>query len=134
MLQRVNHNIITLIRIRMTHLITMLMKIWWIIKKTGTTLCMLGNVYNIIIINSELLDSKYMILKKLGWGHFSTVWLSFNLQDKKLYALKIIRSHKKYLTSAYDEEAICKIIADNYSHPNWVKSVKQYLNQPSLQI
>ena len=63
-------------------------------------------------------------MKKLGWGHFSTVWLSFNLADKKLYALKIIRSHKKYLNSAYDEEAICKIIADNYTHPLWVKSVR----------
>ena len=37
----------------------------------------------------EILDSKYVILKKLGWGHFSTVWLAFKLSDKQLYALKI---------------------------------------------
>jgi hypothetical protein len=30
----------------------------------------------------EILDSKYVILKKLGWGHFSTVWLAFKLSDK----------------------------------------------------
>lgn len=83
---------------------------------------------------SEILDSKYVVLKKLGWGHFSTVWLAFNLQDKKLYALKIIRSHKKYLDSAYDEEAICKVIAENYQQAAWVKSVRQYLNQPQLNI
>lgn len=30
----------------------------------------------------EIIDSKYIILKKLGWGHFSTVWLAFKLSDK----------------------------------------------------
>jgi hypothetical protein len=30
----------------------------------------------------ELIDGKYIILKKLGWGHFSTVWLAFKLLDK----------------------------------------------------
>ena len=37
----------------------------------------------------EIIDSKYLLLKKLGWGHFSTVWLAFKLSDKQLYALKI---------------------------------------------
>jgi hypothetical protein len=30
----------------------------------------------------EVIDSKYLLLKKLGWGHFSTVWLAFKLSDK----------------------------------------------------
>ena len=30
----------------------------------------------------EIVDSKYVLLKKLGWGHFSTVWLAFKLSDK----------------------------------------------------
>jgi len=37
----------------------------------------------------EIIDSKYVLLKKLGWGHFSTVWLAFKLSDKQLYALKM---------------------------------------------
>ena len=37
----------------------------------------------------EIVDSKYVLLKKLGFGHFSTVWLAFKLSDKQLYALKI---------------------------------------------
>ena len=37
----------------------------------------------------EIIDSKYVVLKKLGWGHFSTVWLAFKLSYKQLYALKI---------------------------------------------
>ena len=27
----------------------------------------------------EIIDSKYVVLKKIGWGHFSTVWL---VQDR----------------------------------------------------
>jgi len=27
----------------------------------------------------EIIDSKYMLLKKLGWGHFSVVWLALKL-------------------------------------------------------
>jgi hypothetical protein len=27
----------------------------------------------------ELIDSRYVVLKKLGWGHFSTVWLALKL-------------------------------------------------------
>jgi len=80
------------------------------------------------------LDHRYLILRKLGWGHFSTVWLAFSLADKKLYALKVLKSHKKYLESAFDEEEICKVIADNYQNSAWVKSVKSYLGQPNLTV
>ena len=52
------------------------------------------------------------------------MWLAFSLADKKLYALKILKSHKKYLESAFDEEEICKVIAENYQNSQWVKSVK----------
>ena len=38
---------------------------------------------------NEIIDSRYVLLKKLGFGHFSTVWLALKLQDKELYALKI---------------------------------------------
>jgi serine/threonine-protein kinase SRPK3 len=79
----------------------------------------------------EIVDSKYIILKKLGYGHFSTVWLAFNLNDKKLYALKMLRAQKKYVEHGYDEEELCRRISDNYNNPIWNKSVKQYLNNPS---
>jgi len=62
-------------------------------------------------------------LKKLGWGHFSTVWLAFNFKDRKLYALKIMRSHSKYLKHSYEEEAINRMIADNHTDPAWIESV-----------
>ncbi len=76
------------------------------------------------------MDSKYVILKKLGWGHFSTVWLALSLSDKNLYALKFQKSAKKYTDSAFDEEGILKVLAENYHNPEWVKSVRQYYSVP----
>lgn len=35
-----------------------------------------------LLKSSEIIDHKYLTLKKLGWGHFSTVWLAIKLQDK----------------------------------------------------
>jgi len=96
-------------------------------RRMDTMQYMSGKYLLNLISCSEILDSRYVILKKLGWGHFSTVWLAFNLSDKRIYALKILKSHKKYLDSAFDEEGICKIIADNYQASAWSKSVKQYL-------
>ena len=66
---------------------------------------------------SEILDGKYYVIKKLGWGHFSTVWLAFNIKDKKMYALKIMRSHPKYYDTGYDEEELCRIVFENAYNP-----------------
>ena len=90
-----------------------------------TTPCTSGN-YCSLTLSSEIVDSKYVVLKKLGWGHFSTVWLAFSLADKNLYALKFQKSAKKYTESAYDEEGILKVLAENYHQAEWVKSVKHY--------
>ena len=67
----------------------------------------------------EIIDSKYVILKKLGWGHFSTVWLAFKLSDKQLYALKMQKSEEKYIESAYEEEEILFDVASNFKDPKW---------------
>jgi serine/threonine-protein kinase SRPK3 len=73
-------------------------------------------------------------LNKLGWGHFSTVWLALCFSDKKLYAMKFQKSAKKYTDSAFDEEGILKVIADNYANAEWVRSVRQYHKNPALEI
>ena len=70
---------------------------------------------------SEILDHRYLVLKKLGWGHFSTVWLALKLQDKQLYALKIQKSAQKYTDSAMEEEEILFDVAANFKNPKWEK-------------
>ena len=69
----------------------------------------------------EIIDSKYVILKKLGWGHFSTVWLAFKLSDKQLYALKIQKSADKYTESGFEEEEILFEVASNFRDEKWKK-------------
>jgi serine/threonine protein kinase len=130
--------IVVIRRLRANILMTIMkMKISLTIKKMGIILFTLGKlslVNYIIYVTREIVDSKYIVLHKLGWGHFSTVWLALCLADKKLYALKFQKSAKKYTDSAFDEEGILKVIADNYANPEWVKSVRLYHHKQDLEI
>jgi serine/threonine-protein kinase SRPK3 len=49
----------------------------------------------------DKLHGKYQIVNKLGWGHYSTVWLCIDLtrstpERKKYVALKIVKSSANY--------------------------------------
>lgn len=83
---------------------------------------------------SEILDGRYLILKKLGWGHFSTVWLALKLTDKKLYALKVQKSKEKYTESALEEEEILYDIASYSAKEEWEESVRYYYKDPDLRV
>merc|ERR1712113_873533 len=56
----------------------------------------------------DKLNSRYIIQSKLGWGHFSTVWLATDLlapqkSIRRFVALKIQKSAPHYLDAAKDE-------------------------------
>lgn len=57
-------------------------------------------------------DNRYILVRKLGWGHFSTVWLARDLQSSKNthVAMKIVRSDKVYTEAAQDEIKLLKRI------------------------
>ena len=38
--------------------------------------------YHRVEVNDTFKDGRYRIVKKLGWGHFSTVWLAWDHQSK----------------------------------------------------
>lgn len=40
-------------------------------------------------LKNLILNNRYFLIKELGSGSFSTVWLTFDIDDKKYYALKI---------------------------------------------
>lgn len=48
-------------------------------------------------------DSRYILMRKLGWGHFSTVWLAKDMKTHSHVAIKIVRSDKIYTEAALDE-------------------------------
>ena len=40
----------------------------------------------------EILLDRYIIIQKLGWGHFSTVWLTKDLKFNSYVAIKVQKS------------------------------------------
>jgi len=58
----------------------------------------------------EILRSRYMVIRKLGWGHFSTVWLCTDRYSKKYVAVKIVKSEDSYSDSACDEISLLRSI------------------------
>lgn len=73
-----------------------------------------GGYYPVRI--SEILNGRYYMIRKLGWGHFSTVWLSWDLNDKRFVALKVVKSADHFTETALDEIKLLKCVRD--SGPN----------------
>lgn len=71
-------------------------------KKGGYHPVTIGDVFN----------SRYTVIKKLGWGAFSTVWLCNDKENPTIpVALKIIKSSSRYTESAEDEIKILKEVS-----------------------
>ena len=69
-------------------------------------------------VGEQYKDGKYTIVRKLGWGHFSTVWLSKDNTTGKHVALKVVRSAAHYTETALDEiKLLNKVVEANKTHP-----------------
>lgn len=58
-------------------------------------------------------SSRYQILRKLGWGNFSTVWLCSEAGSGRFLALKIVKLGKNYAEAAKDEINILRGLQGN---------------------
>jgi len=65
----------------------------------------------------DLFHGRYHVLRKLGWGHFSTVWLCWDLNGKRYVALKVVKSASHYTETALDEIKLLKCVTYGVSHP-----------------
>lgn len=61
----------------------------------------------------DLFHDRYRVIRKLGWGHFSTVWLCWDLWDKKHVALKVVKSDSLYTDQALDEIELLKSVRES---------------------
>lgn len=50
----------------------------WLNVCYGTIFFFSGGYYPVKI--GDLFNGRYHVVRKLGWGHFSTVWLCWDLQ------------------------------------------------------
>jgi len=56
----------------------------------------------------EIFNKRYHVIRKAGWGHFSTVWFCWDSIGQRFVALKIIKANERYSASAKDEIKILK--------------------------
>lgn len=61
----------------------------------------------------DLFQSRYHVTRKLGWGHFSTVWLCWDLVDKRFVALKVVKSAPHFTETAMDEIKLLKSVRES---------------------
>ncbi|KAF9934876.1 serine/threonine protein kinase, CMGC group [Linnemannia zychae] len=59
--------------------------------------------YHYIAVGDVFHDGRYVTLRKLGWGHFSTVWLARDTVKNRHVALKVVKSAAHYTETAIDE-------------------------------
>lgn len=71
-------------------------------RKGGYHPVVVGDVYN----------DRYRVIKKLGWGYFSTVWLVWDYVTKSYQAMKIQKSAEHYREAAFDEIRLLSEIMD----------------------
>ncbi|KAJ7665793.1 kinase-like domain-containing protein [Mycena rosella] len=59
--------------------------------------------YHPVSIGDTFSDNRYVVVRKLGWGHFSTVWLARDVKMQRHVALKVVKSAPRYTETAVDE-------------------------------
>lgn len=61
----------------------------------------------------DLYNGKYHVIRKLGWGHFSTVWLAWDTQVKRFVAMKVVKSAEQYTETAVDEIKLLRSVRNS---------------------
>lgn len=69
-------------------------------------------------LNDTFKQGRYRVVRKLGWGHFSTVWLVKDNLKKTHSALKVVKSAGRYAETARDEiKLLSQVSSANPNHP-----------------
>eukprot|EP01071_Lankesteria_metandrocarpae_P010128 Lankesteria_metandrocarpae@DN5290_c2_g1_i1.p1 len=76
----------------------------------------------------EIYNSRYRVEGKLGWGHFSTVWIATDLKNSplKYVAIKFQKSAKHYYEAALDEIELLECAQRRTTEPIWLKQLSMY--------
>ncbi|KAF9909911.1 serine/threonine protein kinase, CMGC group [Linnemannia zychae] len=74
--------------------------------------------YHYIAVGDVFHEGRYITLRKLGWGHFSTVWLARDTVENRHVALKVVKSAAHYTETAVDEiKLLEKVVKANPDAP-----------------
>uniref|UniRef100_A0A5K3FM50 non-specific serine/threonine protein kinase n=1 Tax=Mesocestoides corti TaxID=53468 RepID=A0A5K3FM50_MESCO len=73
----------------------------------------------------QMYNGRYHVVRKLGWGHFSTVWLCWDLNTKRFVAMKVVKSATHYTETALDEIKLLTCVREaDANHPFRNKTVQ----------
>ncbi|GJQ12293.1 hypothetical protein GpartN1_g4690.t1 [Galdieria partita] len=82
--------------------------------------------YHPVQIGDLLGRQRYVVVKQLGWGHFSTVWLCYDQRKEIIAAVKIQKSESHYTAAAKDEIKLLSRISER--DPNQEQPVLHLLD------
>eukprot|EP00262_Sarcandra_glabra_P006196 TRINITY_DN18316_c0_g1_i2.p1 TRINITY_DN18316_c0_g1~~TRINITY_DN18316_c0_g1_i2.p1 ORF type:complete len:444 (-),score=82.99 TRINITY_DN18316_c0_g1_i2:15-1346(-) len=68
--------------------------------------------YHAVRPGDQFGGGRYVAQRKLGWGHFSTVWLAFDTSSSRFVALKVQKSAAEFAQAALHEIEVLSAIAD----------------------
>ncbi len=68
--------------------------------------------YHRVSLGDQFKNGQYIVFQKLGWGHFSTVWLVRNTVNGQYAALKVQKSAEHYTEAAIDEIKLLEAVAN----------------------
>ncbi|XP_047442038.1 SRSF protein kinase 3 isoform X2 [Mugil cephalus] len=85
-----------------------------------------GGYYPVQI--GDLFNGRYHVVRKLGWGHFSTVWLCWDLQKKRFVALKVVKSAPHYTETALDEIKLLRCVRDSDPSDPYRETIVQLID------
>lgn len=80
--------------------------------------------YHTVYVGEVLID-RYVIMQKLGWGHFSTVWLARDFKYGTYVAIKVQKSANHYLDAAYDEVELLQKAAKYSTSNEWKERLRK---------
>lgn len=65
-------------------------------------------------VGERFKNGRYVVVRKLGWGHFSTVWLVRDeFEGGALRAMKVVKSASHYTEAARDEVTLLNAVASH---------------------
>lgn len=85
--------------------------------------------YHPVKLGDVIRENRYQIKRKLGWGHFSTVWMALDNQTAGYVAIKIVKSALRYTETALDEVKLLERV--NSARPDspgrdYIVKLKEY--------
>ncbi|KAM3723291.1 Serine/threonine-protein kinase [Dirofilaria immitis] len=80
----------------------------------------------------DVFNGRYHVIRKMGWGHFSTVWLCWDTAQMRFVAMKIVKSAEHYTEAALDEIKLLMAVRNADENDLFRERVVQLLDEFSV--